>query len=323
MNRKKLVDAIIEALGILKHKINTYNQAGLFDINSFSEDFFQKLLNITLDLNLVNINTLEKKNFPAIDLGDDQQKIAIQVTSNTSKAKINETIRLFLEKKHYEKYNHLQIFILKGKTRFKDNEFDTENKFTFNYIKDILDIDDLVTIIRTKDISRLEAINKFLNEELVDRNEKHQTQTIAREVETIMDLIQLLSNYPKASDGINNVNIDPERKIYKRFRDYSEFLVKEIQELIPKYANARQEAIDKIGLDTVKAKHITIYLRAKSDSVLIECNGNPKLALVNLTNYFDGKLGENGKDYEYNAIRYYLIQEIINCNVFPNDTIMT
>ena len=28
---------------------------------------------------------------------------------------------------------------------------------------------------------------------------------------------------------------------------------------------------------------------------------------------------KNGKKYDYNAIRYYLIAEIPKCNVFPNE----
>lgn len=323
MNRKTLVESIIDMLGLLKHKISTYNQAGLYDIDSFSEDFFQRLLNLVFGYSLVNINIVEGKNFPAIDLGDEGQKVAFQITADSSKAKVNETIKLFLEKKLHEKYNQLQILVLKNKTIFRENNFNTENKFNFDYSKDIFDIDDLVTLIRQKSVPDLETVHKFLAEELVDKSEKEQTKTIAREVETIMDLIQLLSLYDGKIDGTINENPDPEKKIYKRFKDYSDFLVNEIQELVPKYANARLEAMDKMGLDTLKTKHIVLYLKAKSDSVLIESKGDPKLALTTLTNYFDSQLGEGGKTYEYNAIRYYLIQEIINCNVFPNDSIIT
>lgn len=323
MNRKTLVESIIDMLGLLKHRISTYNQAGLFDIDSLSEDFFQKLLNLVFGYNLININIVEKKNFPAIDLGDDGQKVAFQITAVSSKTKVKETIKLFLEKNLYEKYTRLQILVLKSKTNFKEGNFNTDSKFNFDHLKDIFDIDDLVALIRQKSVPELEAIHKFLTEELVDRSEKEQTKTIAREVETIMDLIQLLSLYDGKINDLINESPDPEKKIYKRFKDYSEFLINEIQELLPKYANARMEAIDKMGLDTLKTKHIVLYLKAKSDSVLIESKGDPKLALTTLTNYFESKLGEGGKTYEYLAIRYYLIQEIINCNVFPNDSIIT
>lgn len=323
MNRKMLVESIIERLGLLKHRISTYNQAGLFDIDNFSEDFFQRLLNLVFGYNLINVNTVEKKNFPAIDLGDVGQKVAFQITADSSKAKINETIKLFIEKGLYKKYTHLQILVLKNKTNFRENNFNTDSKFNFDHSKDIFDIDDLVTLIRQKSVPELELVHKFLTEELVDKSEKEQTKTIAREVETIMDLIQLLSLYDGKIDDTINESPDPEKKIYKRFKDYSEFLVNEIQELLPKYANARMEAIDKMGLDTLSTKHIVLYLKAKSDAVLIESKGDPKLALITLTNYFESKLGEGGKTYEYNAIRYYLIQEIINCNVFPNDPAKT
>ena len=42
-------------------------------------------------------------------------------------------------------------------------------------------------------------------------------------------------------------------------------------------------------------------------------------ALNKLVNFFEIKLGKNGKKYDKAAIKFYLINELIKCNVFPNE----
>ena len=55
-----------------------------------------------------------------------------------------------------------------------------------------------------------------------------------------------------------------------------------------------------------------------STKVLIKNNYNPINSLEELVDYFENKLSENGKKYDRMAIKFYLISEIIECNVFPN-----
>jgi len=52
------------------------------------------ILNDVYDLKLKNTNLLQK-NFPAIDLIDDINKVVIQVTSTTKPSKVRETIKIF------------------------------------------------------------------------------------------------------------------------------------------------------------------------------------------------------------------------------------
>lgn len=319
MRRQIITEQIIEHFSLLKLQINTYNSAGLYNIDVFCEDFFQRLLNMTFGYNLKNINTLTGLNFPAIDLGDNTKRIAFQVTADSSKNKVQTTINLFQAKGLDKSYDTLNFLVLRKKVNHDKTIFTTANGFKFDKDKCIYSIDDLIAYIRERDIDELEKIHGFLEKELVEKTKNTATKTIAKEVETIMDLIEYLSNHSEPTNQKTNDDPDPERKIYKRFSDYSPFLISQIEEFIPQYANARKEAIDKIGLDTIKAKRIAMYLKVKSDAVLLQNNGNPQLAVASLTDYFERNLSEKGKTYDYNAIRYYLIQEIINCNVFPND----
>ena len=43
------------------------------------------------------------------------------------------------------------------------------------------------------------------------------------------------------------------------------------------------------------------------------------LALNKLVIYFETKLSANGKKYDRSAIKFYLVNEMIKCRVFPNE----
>lgn len=45
MDRKKYIDTCIELLVRLRHLVEIYTGAGLYDINTISEDFFKHFLN--------------------------------------------------------------------------------------------------------------------------------------------------------------------------------------------------------------------------------------------------------------------------------------
>ena len=46
---------------------------------------------------------------------------------------------------------------------------------------------------------------------------------------------------------------------------------------------------------------------------------NPIAALNKLVTYFEEKLSINGKKYDRSAIKFYLVNEMIKCRVFPNE----
>ena len=74
------IDNIVIAFTILESKIKLYSHLNLQDINI-----------IYSDRKFVNLNT-EEGNFTSIDLGDDINDIAFQVTCTTTAKKVNDTI---------------------------------------------------------------------------------------------------------------------------------------------------------------------------------------------------------------------------------------
>ena len=82
---------IEEHLSFLAFRIVTRGTLNLNDINIHSESFFMHLLNCIYDWNLYNANA-ERNNMPGIDLIYNTEAIIIQVSSTSTKEKIQNSL---------------------------------------------------------------------------------------------------------------------------------------------------------------------------------------------------------------------------------------
>ncbi|WP_454842565.1 SMEK domain-containing protein [Pseudomonas hormoni] len=166
MNRLTYHKKIITALSWLKAQVELNNSIALTDINHGAEDFYCGLLNLIYGFKLKNINIINN-NAAAIDLGDEDEKVAFQVTSTSALTKTKYTVDKFIEKKLYEKYDKLIILNIVNKSIHRsakignaEYELDTKN--------DIIDVADLIkAIINDSDLIKLKAIVDFLGAELL------------------------------------------------------------------------------------------------------------------------------------------------------------
>lgn len=92
---------IIQWFSELSSKIKLSNKLNLTDINICCENDFSQILNNIYNWKLYNINK-QCKNAEAIDLIDNENRIAIQITSNTSTKKIKNTIDKFKKNKIFK-----------------------------------------------------------------------------------------------------------------------------------------------------------------------------------------------------------------------------
>lgn len=100
-------------ISIIKEKIKIENSVNDQGINTLMEGLVIQILNLSNGWKLVNANK-EVRNTAAIDAIDLQNRILIQISSTSSKAKIKETIK----KLKRTSYNHdfeLYFFFLRGK----------------------------------------------------------------------------------------------------------------------------------------------------------------------------------------------------------------
>ena len=119
MTEKQLQMHDIEDLLIqYERKIETRNQCGLMDSASGAEDLCCGLLNKMWDAKFQNMNSVGKKNYPAIDLADNTNNIGVQVTSTipaNATTKINHTIDEFVKNGFQTQYNRLIIVFFNPK----------------------------------------------------------------------------------------------------------------------------------------------------------------------------------------------------------------
>jgi len=311
--KKILINDIIERLSWIKAQVSLYNKINLTDINILSESFYKDLLNLTFGYQLTNIN-IDERNAAAIDLGDESNKIAIQVTSSSDLKKARKTVTSFVEKKLNQKYKELKIFNITTKKKHKEKEVCVED-WKLDTDKDIWDVEWLISQISELKLEKISEISKFLEREVTTNT----TPTFSKEVGTILRLIEYISDdaHPEAGNGYVEEPF-PDRKINERFSDYADYLKSRFTELYIEYGAVLKVVKDNSDIGQVKLRRVGNHLRGFSDRVLSDCGGNPRTALDKLVIHFEEILGRNQIDYDRDAAEFYIIEQLIQCNVFPN-----
>ena len=151
-------------------QIENLSSLNLYDANIFSENSITEILNAIFDYKLINSNS-EISNHPAIDLQDKYNRIAVQVTSTKSKAKIQYTLDKFFEENLDLKYDELLIIIL-GKKQKSYSNINIKNEFNFDPNKHILDFRDILKLIIYLPTNRIEKIARLLNQENLPKQGK-------------------------------------------------------------------------------------------------------------------------------------------------------
>ncbi|MEZ8473041.1 SMEK domain-containing protein [Vibrio cyclitrophicus] len=113
---KEAVNNLNHDISLLELYVKNSQESGFGDMARLLESLSISLFNETYGYKLKNKNQI-KCNFPAIDLADDDEKIALQVTTNADATKVRHTIKVFEEQKLNEKYKRLYIYgFLKNST---------------------------------------------------------------------------------------------------------------------------------------------------------------------------------------------------------------
>ena len=187
MNPRELeLKAIAHEFAKWELKISNLNSLNLYDVNLFSENSICELLNCIFDYKLHNINALTK-NHPAIDLGDEYNRVAIQVTSSKSSKKIQSTIDKFFENKLDCVYDELSILIL-GKKQNRYLEFNLPKDYSFNSDKHIIDFKDLLRFIKFLPTKKIKSISRLLIEENSSPQRRIHIKSNASKIKRILAL---------------------------------------------------------------------------------------------------------------------------------------
>ena len=201
MNRHDSLNKIKTFLARFVAEVELSGAMYLQDINSVSEDILIQLFSeIFGHSDLKNLNWSEKANYPAIDLGDHNSRIAYQITSTSDSQKLKKTLIKFMDHKLYEKFDRLVFYILTRKKSYSvDFEEITQGKFTFEKNKDILDSKNLIKEIRELPDDKLSKVEELLEQQFGERKDKSQD---------IMEWIESVNKYWRDEESSSKIKID-------------------------------------------------------------------------------------------------------------------
>lgn len=158
--RNRLFTEIAEMLLRFNAEIKNQNQIGRTDLNYVAEEIYGVVLNIVLDCNLKNVRYFQG-GYQAIDLADESNGLAVQVTSNNNRMRIQHTLDRFLEARMEERYQRLIVLVIGNGRQYK-NRFDVRSVFDFDASRDIWDEKRLLHEIESLDITKLKKLRDYL-----------------------------------------------------------------------------------------------------------------------------------------------------------------
>lgn len=307
------IQSIIRLLSEIEVQVELYNSLNLTDYNIHAEQFFCTLLNKIYGYNLRSRNTIDQ-NAIAIDLDDPVARISIQVTSDPHLTKKKKTVEKFIKAKLYEKYDTLKILNIGKMSKHKRKNLGN-SVFSFDTIDDVMTRKTLISDINSLSPTKIENIEKFLASEIRYTRQN----TIEKNVETIVELIEMISNEEHSDTGKGFLERPlPERKYRLRFADHADFLMDSYTDLVIEYGEVLKAVEAGTDFGPVTLNRVEQHLRIFSDEILLECDGNPVKALAKLRKHFIEKLGQLGKRADTGAVQFFLLSHLNKCNVFPN-----
>ena len=156
----QLFEGIVMRLSVLRYVVKSMSKKGLTDVNRHCERFYCEVLNQVYDYHLQNANDA-KMNAAAIDLADPGARLCFQLSSTSDRAKVEKTIKTFIDKDLHKQYDRLMFLMLVEKTNHS-KAFDTGGHFTFHKKADIIDIDDLLGAIEKMPLDRLQKLSDYV-----------------------------------------------------------------------------------------------------------------------------------------------------------------
>jgi len=320
LQRQEDIEIIISRGAILRNMIETSSALNLMSIHVTAENFFRDLLNLLLGYDLVNLNMV-LANSAAIDLGDESKKVCIQVTATADKSKIDKTVKKFVEKGLNNQYSRLIMLIVTKKKKYQsDTISDPTGAFKIDVKSDIWDWDEIAKFANDLSSEKLHEVREFMEAaiKVVSSNIPQ------KEVATFIDLMLILSNesHEEAGKGILT-EPDPAGKIETRFSQHAEYLLDQYALHYSEYGSVLAETLKDGDLGSARMRRLGLHLSSKSDKILSESDGDPKQALERLVGFYLSSLQSFGKNSDEGAVRFFMLDQMIKCHVFPNPRLLS
>lgn len=206
MNRADYYNYIEERMTTLCLRIERRGRLNILDYNLHAEHLYRDFFNLLFNWKLININNVQQ-NAEAIDLVDVENKIIIQVSATTTKAKIDDAL-IKIPTGKYNDFTFKFISIAKSAKNIKSKKYALPHGISFNSKSDIYDVEDILRQIYSLDIGNLERVYDFVCRELGGVTHPLQLNS------NLTTIINLLSKEDLSIVGIPSFNsFEIERKI--------------------------------------------------------------------------------------------------------------
>ena len=146
MKHLDLLNEFRELIGQLRSEVESASAMQQYDTHKVSENVICGVLREICNFPGIRSLNAEQSDFPAIDLADDDARVAIQVTASSDIDKVKHTITTFLNNELDSQYDRLIVYVLTT----KQNSYSQKalgkvlaNKFAFSANEDIWDYRDV------------------------------------------------------------------------------------------------------------------------------------------------------------------------------------
>lgn len=162
--REDALKSITDGLAWIAKSCELRGLLRLFDNNVLSHHFFCRLLNGLYGLKLEVMDRIQG-NHPAIDLGDAEQRVAYQITTEKAGAKVQHTLDMFVKHGLQRKFDTLRILVI-GERQDRYTTLKIPQEIVFDQDKDIIDLTGLLKDAETLSTPLLEKVALVFDEEL-------------------------------------------------------------------------------------------------------------------------------------------------------------
>lgn len=164
MRQLEIENELRDVVSRIITQVELSTNQGRLDVNFSLEDALIPILRAAYNLpKLVNLNR-RQKNFPGIDLGDDHDRVAFQVTSTTSLEKVKKTLTSFMDNQFFNTFDELFVLTLtKKQSSYSQASLDqiTCDRFAFIAQKHVIDLGDVLAKVAGL---RIPAQERVLND---------------------------------------------------------------------------------------------------------------------------------------------------------------
>lgn len=169
MTRQELLQKSTSLLGRFAYEVRVSSALGLFDINTIAEDLLVPIFATILDCPKLQNQNRVQMNFPAVDLGCNVSRISIQVTSDASSSKVNDTLKKFQSHGLNADFDRVLVYVLTERQQSYNSKALAATvaglPIEFSTSRDILDFHGLAQLIGELSNEKIQRVCDLLDAE--------------------------------------------------------------------------------------------------------------------------------------------------------------